>query len=150
LLFIIHFFPRVGVSLSRGLCWFILGVVMGVPRATYLLTCWSASPKQVWSWCLTAREPSCFLSVMWHGEALSRLGVWGVRVLFILGFFFCQVCLQYLSKIFDLQSSHSLLPPSSHHLGSSATVCDTFILESWWFNQKLRVICRTFKSIGTC
>jgi hypothetical protein len=33
-------------------------------------------------------------------------------------FFSCQVCLQRLSKIFDLQISCSLLPPSSHHLGS--------------------------------
>jgi hypothetical protein len=33
-------------------------------------------------------------------------------------FFVCQVWLQHLSEIFDLQSSHCLLPPSSHHLGS--------------------------------
>jgi hypothetical protein len=33
-------------------------------------------------------------------------------------FFFCQLWLQHLSKILDLQSSHCLLPPSSHHLGS--------------------------------
>jgi hypothetical protein len=34
-------------------------------------------------------------------------------------FFFCQMWLQNLSKIFDLWSSCCLLPPSSHHLGSS-------------------------------
>jgi hypothetical protein len=57
---------------------------------------------------------------MWHGEALCGLGVWSVRVLLLLGgFFFCQVWLQNLSKIFDLWSSCCLLPPSSHHLGSS-------------------------------
>jgi hypothetical protein len=37
-------------------------------------------------------------------------------------FFFCQVLLQHLSKIFDLRSSHFLLPPSSHHLGSSSSL----------------------------
>jgi hypothetical protein len=42
------FFCRVGVSLSWGLCWFIPGVAVGIWWATYLLTCWSASPKQVW------------------------------------------------------------------------------------------------------
>jgi hypothetical protein len=44
---------------------------------------------------------------------------WGFRELefcFFLVFFFCQVLLQHLSKIFDLRSSCCLLPPSSHHL----------------------------------
>jgi hypothetical protein len=59
-LFIIHFFCRVGVSLFRGLCWVIPGVAVGILRATYLLTCWSVSPKQVWSWHLAVWEPSCF------------------------------------------------------------------------------------------
>jgi hypothetical protein len=27
------------VSLSRGLCWFIPGVAVGIPCVTYLLTC---------------------------------------------------------------------------------------------------------------
>jgi hypothetical protein len=45
----------------QGLCWFIPGVAVGVPRATYLLTGWSVSPKQVWSPHLAAWEPSCFL-----------------------------------------------------------------------------------------
>jgi hypothetical protein len=35
-----------------------------------------------------AWEPSWFLSVTWHGEALFGLGDWGVRVLLILGGFF--------------------------------------------------------------
>jgi hypothetical protein len=40
-LFIIQVFFLLGggVSLSRGLCWFIPGVAMGVPCAAYLLTC---------------------------------------------------------------------------------------------------------------
>jgi hypothetical protein len=43
------------------------------------------------------------------------------RVLLISGFFFfffCQVWLWFLRKIFDPHSSHCLLPPSSCHLGS--------------------------------
>jgi hypothetical protein len=89
-LFIIQFFfflhGRVG--LSRGLCWFIPGVAMGIPCDASLLTCWSASPKQIWSWLLVAWEPSYFLSVTWHGEAFYRLGVQGVEVLILLGALF--------------------------------------------------------------
>jgi hypothetical protein len=33
-------------------------------------------------------EPSCFLSVMWHGEALYRLGVQGIKVLILFGALF--------------------------------------------------------------
>jgi hypothetical protein len=82
------FFDGAGISLPRGLCWFIPGIAVGIQRAAYLLTCWSASPMQVWSWCLAAQEPSCFLSIMWHWEALYRLGVQGVVVLIFLGGFF--------------------------------------------------------------
>jgi hypothetical protein len=46
------------------------------------------SPKQVWSWHLVVWEPSCFLSVTWHGEALYGLGVQGVEVLILLGALF--------------------------------------------------------------
>jgi hypothetical protein len=36
------FFCGVGsISVSRGLCWFISGVAVGIPHAAYLLTCWS-------------------------------------------------------------------------------------------------------------
>jgi hypothetical protein len=115
---VLGFFCRAGVSVSRGLCCFIPGVALWIPCVTYLLTCWSASPKQFWSQHLAAQEPSCFLSVVWHVEALWGLGVQGVRVLLILGGFFCQVWLQCFSKIFDLWSSRCLPPPSSCHLGS--------------------------------
>jgi hypothetical protein len=86
--FVLFCFCGVGVSLSRGLCWFIPGVAVGILCAAYLLTCWSVSPKQVWSWHLMAWEPSCFLSVTWCGEALYGLGVQGVRDLLFLGDFF--------------------------------------------------------------
>jgi hypothetical protein len=87
----------------------------------HLLVCW-VSPKQVWSQCLEVREPSCFLSVTWHGEALYGLGIQSVKFWFFLVLFSCQVWLQYLSKIFDLWSSHCLLLHSSHHLWSSKMI----------------------------
>jgi hypothetical protein len=85
-----------------------------------------ASPKQVWSQHLAAQEPSCFLSVMWLGETLYRLGVQGVKVLILLGAFFLpsKILLQYSSKILDLQSSCCLILYSSHHLGS---LCSAFL-----------------------
>jgi hypothetical protein len=43
------FFGGVVVSLPRGLWWFIPGVAVGILHATYLLTCWSAASKKVWS-----------------------------------------------------------------------------------------------------
>jgi hypothetical protein len=76
-----------GVSLSSMLCWFIPGVAVGIPRAAYLLTCWSLSRKQVWSQHLTVWGPSCFLSVRWCGEVLYWLKVQGVRFLILLGSF---------------------------------------------------------------
>jgi hypothetical protein len=86
-LFLFFFLQRRGHSV-QGLCWFIAGVAVGIPHAAYLLTCWPASPKQVWSCHLVAQELPCFLSVMWRGEALYGLGVKGVEVLLILGVFF--------------------------------------------------------------
>jgi hypothetical protein len=81
------FFAVQGVSLYRGLCWFIPGVAVGIHLFVHLLICWM-SPKQVWSWRLAAQEPSCFLSVMWHRESLYGLGVQGVKALIPLGAFF--------------------------------------------------------------
>jgi hypothetical protein len=60
------FLGGVGVSLSRGLCWFIPGIAVGILHSPYLLICWSVSPKQVWSQHLEARETSCFLSCNSH------------------------------------------------------------------------------------
>jgi hypothetical protein len=81
-LFIVQlfFFCGVGIRLSRGLRWFILGVAVGIPCAAYLLTCWSASSKQVRSQCLAVQKPSWFLHIKWCGEAPCRLGVQGCRI----------------------------------------------------------------------
>jgi hypothetical protein len=74
------FFCRAGFSLSRGLCWFIPGTAVGIPHAIYLLTCWSASSKQVWSWHLAVQEPSYSMENVCMG--------WGFRVLYIWFFLF--------------------------------------------------------------
>jgi hypothetical protein len=104
----------------QGAIWFIPWVAVAVPHVAHLLTYWSVSPKQVWSQRLAVWEPCWFLSVMWHGEALCVLRVQGVGVLPILVFFFSQVWLLHLSKIFDLGSPRCLLPASSHYLGSAS------------------------------
>jgi hypothetical protein len=46
-------------------------VAMGIHMmlVAHLLVC-RISPKQVWNQCLAVWEPSCFLNVTWHGEAL--------------------------------------------------------------------------------
>jgi hypothetical protein len=102
------FFWWVGVSLSRGICWFILRVAVGVLRAAYLLTCSSASPKQIWSWHLVTQEPSWFLSVMWHGEALCRLGVQVVRVFSSSWWYFSAKFGSSISARFLIFSSHTV------------------------------------------
>jgi hypothetical protein len=112
LFYFVLFSPRWESDCLEGYAGFILGVAVRVQCATYLLTCWSMSPRL-----LVAQKPSWCLSVTWCGEALCVLGVWGVGVLLLLGDFSCQVWLQSLSKIFALWSSCYLLPPSSCHLG---------------------------------
>jgi hypothetical protein len=71
------FFCKAVVILSWGLYWFISVVAVRILSATYLLICWSASPKLVSSWHLVEWKPSCFLNVLWHGEAFSG---WEFRV----------------------------------------------------------------------
>jgi hypothetical protein len=63
-------------------------------------------------------KPSCFLSVMWHGEALYGLGVQGVKVLILLGVSFLP-SVAPVSQQDYLQHSRCLLLHSSSHLGSS-------------------------------
>jgi hypothetical protein len=52
------------------------------------LVCWM-SPKQVWSqWWQWQRQPTCFPSVTWCGEAFFRLGVQSIEVLILFGALF--------------------------------------------------------------
>jgi hypothetical protein len=87
--------------------------------AAYFLTCCSVSPKHVWSQHLEAWEPPVF-SVQYGMENLCK--GWGFRVsefcCFLVFFFFLTSVAPALSKIFDLWSSHCLLPLSSHFLDS--------------------------------
>jgi hypothetical protein len=77
-----------GISLSRGAM--LVYPRGGCGSTTYclfahLLVCISQVGLEpafvVW-------EPSCFLTVMWCGEALYGLGVWCVGILILLGVFF--------------------------------------------------------------
>jgi hypothetical protein len=98
---------------------FCTGVAIGIPRATYLLICWSASPKQGRSLCLVAWEPFWFLHIMQCGEAICGLGVWGCCSFASSWWFFLPgvspVSQQDLCWVWN---SHYLLPPSSCHLGT--------------------------------
>jgi hypothetical protein len=84
-LFIIHFFCRAGRSvcpggyahLFHGCLWENMCCLFA-----HLFVCWM-SPKQVWSQHLAAQKASSFLSVMWSGEALYRLGVQAVKILIL-------------------------------------------------------------------
>jgi hypothetical protein len=105
---VFFFFCSVGVSLSRSLCWFLPGVAVGIPHATYLLTWWSVFPKQVWSRHLAAQEPSCFLSVTWHGEALYQLGVQGVKSFASSWWFFPAKCGSSISTRFLIYRVHAV------------------------------------------
>jgi hypothetical protein len=89
-LFIVLFFAGWGVSLPMGLCWFFPGVGGGIPHNARCSPVWYAEciPSRfgaaIWQWW----QCSCFLSVMWCGEAFHRLGVQGVEVLILLGALF--------------------------------------------------------------
>jgi hypothetical protein len=63
-----------GVILSRVLWWFIPGMAMGVPHVTCLLTCWSSSPKQVWSLQLAAAAALLFsqCNMVWRSFVRAR------------------------------------------------------------------------------
>jgi hypothetical protein len=76
------------------------GAMLVYPRDSWGNSAWclaltclvcQMTPKQVWSRCLAAQEPSCFVSVTWHGEVLYGLGVQCVKVLILLGALFPQV-----------------------------------------------------------
>jgi hypothetical protein len=96
-----------------------LGVAGGIPHDTRRSPVWAAEclPSRfgagIWWWQL-----SCFLNVMWHGEAFYGLGVQGVKFRFSLVLYFHQVWLQCLNKVLESQSSCCLLLCPSLHLGS--------------------------------
>jgi hypothetical protein len=119
-LFIQVFFFCRGVSLPRGLCWFIPGVAGEIPHVAWHSPVWSAKclPGRlragIWWW----QEPSCFLSVTWCGEAFYGLGVHGVEVLILLGALFPPSVAPESQQGFDLWSSCCLLLHPSCHLGS--------------------------------
>jgi hypothetical protein len=63
-------------GLSQGVCGNTVCCLFA-----HVLVCWM-SLKQVCSKRLVAREPYCFLSVTWHGEALYGLGSSGCPVFY--------------------------------------------------------------------
>jgi hypothetical protein len=96
-------------------------VAEGIPYDAWCSPVWYAKylPRRFgdgiwWQW-----QPSCFISVLWHQEALYRQGVRALMFWFSFVLYFCQVWIQHLSKVFDSRSSHYLLLHPSHHLGSS-------------------------------
>jgi hypothetical protein len=118
-----------GVSLSRGLCWFISGVAVGIQCDTWcspvdLLNVSQAGLELVSG----GRGALLFLSVMWCVEAFYRQRFGVMTFWFFLVLYLCQGWLQLLSKIFDLQSSHCLLLLSSCHCGSLHIM---FLLQGW-------------------
>jgi hypothetical protein len=73
------------VSLSKGLASLSQGLLgeYCVMLGDHLLVC-QMFHKQVWSQHLAAWDPSCFLSITWHGEALYGLEGQGFKVLILL------------------------------------------------------------------
>jgi hypothetical protein len=76
----------------------------------HLLVC-RMSPKQVW------RQPSCFLSVMWRGEAFHILRVQDVKVLILPAALFLPNVAQCLREVLESQRSRCLLLHPHRHLG---------------------------------
>jgi hypothetical protein len=76
------------------------------------------SPEQVRASVWWRRQPSCFLSVMWHGEAFYRLGVQGVKVFILFGASFLPCVAPVSQQGFDSWSSWCLLLYPVGHLDS--------------------------------
>jgi hypothetical protein len=94
--------PGSYAGLSQGWLW-----EYHMTLGAHLLVCWM-SPKQVWSLRLAVQEPSCFLSVMWHGEALYGLEVQGVEVLILLGASFLPSVAPSVSARFLIYGAHAV------------------------------------------
>jgi hypothetical protein len=73
-----------------------------------LFTCWSASPKQVRSWCLVVWEPSWFLCITWHGEAMCGLQVQRCRSFATSWWFFLPGVSPASSAKFLLSGTHTI------------------------------------------
>jgi hypothetical protein len=116
------FFAMQGSVCPGGLCLFIPRVAVEIPIAAYLLTCWSASSKQVRSWCLAAWELPWFLCISWFGEAMCRLGVWRCQS-FASSWWFLMPGVSPASQQDFYFKEHTLAHPSSScHLGSSSII----------------------------
>jgi hypothetical protein len=104
---VFFFFAGRGGQSVQGLCWFIPGwvweyhMLLICPPVGLLDVSQAGSEPAV-------QEPSCFLSVTWHGEALYRLGVQGVKVLILLDFFFSAKCASILSAKFLICGAHAV------------------------------------------
>jgi hypothetical protein len=88
--FCFYFFCRWGGQSAHG-------AMLVSPRGGWrntagclVLSCWSAGclPGRFGASGWQCRQPYCFLSVTWHGEAFYGLGVQGVEVLILLGALF--------------------------------------------------------------
>jgi hypothetical protein len=99
LLLSFSFFPWVGVSLSRGLCWSGPGLSEGVPmyRLAHLVVCIFPSCLGTGVW-----RPGGPLGLSIQHEVEMLCAGWrcgGVKVLPLLSGFVCKVYIQCLSKI---------------------------------------------------
>jgi hypothetical protein len=93
-------------------------------------------------------SPPSFSIYCGMGKLCEVWGFKGVRVLPLLGDFSCQVCLQHLSKIFTLWSSCSLLPPSSHHLGTLKSLTLDGIMMSCFSSTSALLFVHMGQSVG--
>jgi hypothetical protein len=103
------FFPGWGSVCPGGYA----DLSQGVLGAAYLLTWWSASPKQVRSWRLAAQQPSWFLCLTWPGDTMRGLEVWRCQSFASSWWYFLPggspACLQEFTLVAILESFLSVL-----------------------------------------
>jgi hypothetical protein len=87
------FFPRVEVSLSRGLCWSDPGLSVGVPCTAKLTL--STSSQALWVQATGGPGALLVSLLMWIGDALCRLEVWRGQIFSSSPWF----CLQGVSPV---------------------------------------------------
>jgi hypothetical protein len=113
-----------GISLPRGLCWFILGVTGGILCDTWLSPVWAAEY-------LAGRfgaSGGSSLSVMWHGDTFYRLGVLNVVVLILIGALFLPSGSSVSARFW----SHGAHAVCFHIL---VTILDPFLLYVSWLGH---------------